>query len=410
MDLLGGIRVLSFNHFFMGPAGMQYLADLGADVISVEPIDGAFQRKWGGANKRVDGQTMLQLAANRNKRSLALDLKSPAGNEIAQKLAARADVIGENYRPGVMKKFGLDYEAVRAVNPKVIYAAASGFGQDGPYADRPGQDLVIQALSGLAAINGKEPDGARAVGVSAADHHGGALFALGILAALVHRARTGKGCRVDVNLLSAAIDLQVESFTCYLNGEKPASVRQPRHIAGWYFGAPYGIYRTVDGHMALSLSSLTTVGEALGLPSLAGVDDAEGYERREEIAEQIAASLAERPNAAWIEALTKHGVWHAPVNDYDAVVADPQVRHNGNFVTVAGATGAPVTLVRHPVRYDGAAPGVTLPPQTLGAQTREVLKNIGYGDAEIDDLAAKGIVGLPQPAADSTPRGSRRHE
>jgi crotonobetainyl-CoA:carnitine CoA-transferase CaiB-like acyl-CoA transferase len=384
----------------MGPAGVQYLADLGADVVSVEPIDGAFQRSWGGANKRVDGQTMLQLAANRNKRSLALDLKSPAGIDIARKLAAKADVIGENYRPGVMKKLGLDYDAVRAINPQVIYAAASGFGQDGPYADRPGQDLLIQALSGLAAINGKEPDGARAVGVSAVDHHGGALFALGILAALVRRARTGQGCRVDVNLLSAAIDLQVESFTCYLNGKTPASVRQPRHIAGWYFGAPYGIYRSADGHLALSLSPLTAVGEALGLPSLAGIGDAEGYERRQEIADQIAARLLERPNAAWIEALTRHGVWHAPVNDYDAVVADPQVRHNGNFVTVAGATGSPVTLVRHPVRYDGAAPGVTLPPQTLGAQTCEILKDIGYGDAEIDDLAARGIVGRPRPEAD----------
>jgi crotonobetainyl-CoA:carnitine CoA-transferase CaiB-like acyl-CoA transferase len=399
VDLLSGVRVLSFNHFFMGPAGMQYLADLGADVISVEPIDGAFQRKWGGANKRVDGQTMLQLAANRNKRSLALDLKSPAGMDIARKLAAKADVIGENYRPSVMKKLGLDYDAVRAINPGIIYAAASGFGQTGPYADRPGQDLLVQALSGLAAINGKEPDGARAVGVSAVDHHGGALFALGILAALVRRARTGQGCRVDVNLLSAAIDLQVESFTCYLNGKKPASVRQPPHIAGWYFGAPYGIYRTADGHLALSLSPLTVVGEALGLPSLAGIGDAEGYERREELADQIAARLAERPNAAWIEALTRHRVWHAPVNDYDAVVADPQVRHNGNFMTVAGASGTPVTLVRHPVQYDGVAPGVALPPQALGAQTREILKDIGYGDAEIDDLAAKGIVGLPQPGA-----------
>jgi crotonobetainyl-CoA:carnitine CoA-transferase CaiB-like acyl-CoA transferase len=397
LDLLSGIRVLSFNHFFMGPAGMQHLADLGADVISIEPVEGAFQRKWGGANKQVDGQTMLLLAANRNKRSLALDLKSAAGIEVAHRLAATADVIGENYRPGVMKKLGLDYESVRAINPRIIYAAASGYGQTGPYADRPGQDLLIQAMSGLAAVTGKEPDDARAVGVSVVDHHGAALFAMGILAALVRRARTGQGCRVDVSLLSSAIDLQLESFTCYLNGDRPASVRQPPQIAGWYFGAPYGIYRTADGHLALSLAAMATVSKAIGLPGFVGLGDAEAYQRRGEIADAIAGRLRERPTAAWVEALTKHGVWHAPVRDYAEVVADPQVQHNESFITVPGATGAPVTLVRHPVRYDGTAPGVSLPPQALGAQTRDILKEIGYGEPEIDTLVTNKVVGLPQP-------------
>src|SRR5690242_4568611 len=136
LDLLSGTRILSFNHFLMGPFGIQHLADLGADVIVVEPIEGGFQRKWGGGNNReVDGQTVLQLAANRNKRSLAVDLKSPEGLEIARKLAATADVVSENYRPAVMKKLGLDYESVRAINPKVIYAAASGYGPSGPYVD-----------------------------------------------------------------------------------------------------------------------------------------------------------------------------------------------------------------------------------------------------------------------------------
>jgi crotonobetainyl-CoA:carnitine CoA-transferase CaiB-like acyl-CoA transferase len=148
--------VLSFNHFLMGPAGIQHLADLGADVIAVEPIGGAFQRKWGGANNRtVDGQSVLQLAANRNKRSLALDLKSPAGIGIARKLVATADVLSENYRPAVMKKLGLDYDSVRRINPGIVYASASGYGASGPYVDRPGQDLLIQALSGLMAITGR---------------------------------------------------------------------------------------------------------------------------------------------------------------------------------------------------------------------------------------------------------------
>ncbi|MFQ5773546.1 MAG: CaiB/BaiF CoA transferase family protein [Kiloniellaceae bacterium] len=394
MDLLAGVTIISFNHFLMGPVGIQLLADLGADVIAVEPIGGAFQRKWGGANKSVGGQTTLFLAGNRNKRSLALNLKSPAGVAIARELAAGADVVAENFRPGVMDKLGLGYEALRADNPRLIYAAASGFGADGPYAERPGQDLLIQAMSGLMAVTGTVEGGARAVGVSAADHHGAALFAMGILAALVGRNRTGKGCRVDVSLLSAAIDLQLESFVCYLNGERPETVRQPKHIAGWHYPAPYGIYRTRDGEMAISLADMATLAEALDLPGLAAVSHADTFARREEIADKVAAALAGKTDAEWQEILGRHGIWHAPVNDYDAVVEDPQVRHNGNFVTVEGAAGLPVTLVGHPVRYDGAAPEVRLPPQELGAQSAAILRELGYTDAEIERLATEGAIGL----------------
>lgn len=264
VDLLRGIRVLSFNHFLMGPVGVQFLADLGADVIAIEPPEGAFQRKWGGADKRVDGQTMLLLTGNRNKRSLTLDLKKPEALAVAKKLIAKSDVITENFRPGVLDKLGLGYEAAKKIKPDIIYAAASGYGPDGPYVNRPGQDLLVQALSGLATITGSREHGPRAVGVSAVDHHGAALFAAGILAALVKKGRTGQGGRVDVSLLSAAIDLQMESFTCYLNGDRPEDVRQPGQISGWYYGAPYGIYATKDGHIAISLGSLETLFDALG--------------------------------------------------------------------------------------------------------------------------------------------------
>ena len=394
MDILDGIRIVSFNHFLMGPVGIQLLADLGADVIAIEPTGGAFQRHWGGANKSVDGQSLLFLLGNRNKRSLALDLKKPEGLAIARKLAAGADVVAENFRPGVMEKLGLGYEDLKAKNPALIFASASGYGRDGPYAERPGQDLLIQAMSGLMAITGSRQGGARAVGVSAADHHGAALLAMGILAALVGRLRSGRGRRVDVNLLSSAIDLQLESFSCYLNGEVPDSVRQPKHISGWYYPAPYGIYPTEDGELAISLTDMATLAEALGLPELAAVTPDEAFTRNEELAESIAGAIARKPTAAWLEILERHRIWHARVNDYAEVVADPQVRHNQTFITVPGATGAPVTLVSHPVRYDGAAPEVRLPPQPLGAQNAEILAELGYGTAEIERLTADGVIAV----------------
>jgi crotonobetainyl-CoA:carnitine CoA-transferase CaiB-like acyl-CoA transferase len=395
VDILKGIRVLSFNHFLMGPVGVQFLADLGADVIAVEPLDGAFQRKWGGANKQVDGQSMLLLTGNRNKRSLALDLKKPEAVQVARKLIATSDVMTENFRPGVLDKLGLGYEAAKKIKPDIIFAAASGFGADGPYVNRPGQDLLIQAMSGLAMITGTRTHGPRAIGVSAVDHHGAALFAAGILAALVRRGRTGQGCRVDVSLLGAALDLQMESLTCYLNGERPDDVRQPYPIAGWTYGAPYGIYATRDGHVAISLGSLDVLAEALDLPADQRVPDQEAYERREEASAVIAANLAKRTTAETLALLEARAIWHARVNDYADVVADPQVIYNRSFQTVNGATGSPITLVNHPVRYDGKVPEVRLPPQKLGAQSEEVLRELGYDTRQLKNLTDEGVVGIP---------------
>ena len=409
MDFLKGIRVVSFNHFLLGPVGMQILGDLGADIIAIEPIEGAFQRKWGGVNsKTIDGQTMLFLLGNRNKRSLAIDLKSPAGLEIAQRLTRKADVVCENFRPGVMDKLGLGYSQIAERNPSVVFAAASGFGADGPYADKPGQDLVVQAMSGLAAITGTRDTGPRAVGVSAVDHHGAALLAMGILAALFRRATTGKGCRVDVNLLSAAIDLQNESFTCFLNGPRPASVTPDKFSGGWYFSAPYGIFPTADGHLAISLTSLDTLAEALAAPHIGGFKGSEEYDRRDEINALIADVLMQRPTSAWTEILNRHKIWHAPVNDYAGVVQDPQVLHNQSFVTIPGATGTPITLVNHPVKYDGKAPEVRLVPQPVGAQTGEILAELGYSPTEIARLEEKGVVLRHVAArADATARQGR---
>src|ERR1700731_572881 len=274
LDLLQGIRVISFNHFLLGPMGIQMLADLGADVISVESPEGAWQRHWSSGDIWHDGQGMLHLCANRNKRSLALDLKMEKGKDIARTLIESADIVAENFRPGVMDKLGLGYDALCKRKPALIYASASGYGSEGPYAQRPGQDLLAQALFGIMAITGQPETGPRPVGVSVVDHHGAALFAMGILAALVRRERTGKGCRGDASLLQAALDLQAESLTAWLNATpRPASESARRHLGGWYYPAPYGIYATRDGHMAISLSSLQALADPLGEPHLASFSE-----------------------------------------------------------------------------------------------------------------------------------------
>jgi crotonobetainyl-CoA:carnitine CoA-transferase CaiB-like acyl-CoA transferase len=233
LDLLKGIRVISFNHFLFGPMGIQALADLGADVIAVEAPEGAWQRHWSSGDIWHDGQGMLHMCTNRNKRSVALDLKAPKGKEIALKLVDGADVVAENFRPGIMERLGFGYETLSRRKPGLIYASASGYGPDGPYAQRPGQDLLAQALFGMMAITGQQETGPRPAGVSVIDHHGAALFAMGILAALLRRARTGQGCRVDASLMQAALDLQAESLVAWLNAAaRPAAVNAYRHVAG----------------------------------------------------------------------------------------------------------------------------------------------------------------------------------
>jgi crotonobetainyl-CoA:carnitine CoA-transferase CaiB-like acyl-CoA transferase len=396
LDLLQGIRVVSFNHFLLGPMAMQTLADLGADVIAVESPEGAWQRHWAGGNVWHDGQSVLHLCANRNKRNVAIDLKSAKGKELALRLIATADVVAENFRPGVMEKLGFGYETLREKKPDLIYASASGYGPDGPYADKPGQDLLAQALFGVMAITGQASTGPRPVGVSVVDHHGAALFAMGVLAALVRRQRTGKGCRVEASLMQAALDLQAESLVSWLNSPQQVDINAYKHVAGWYYAAPYGVYATKDGHLALSLSPLKDIAAAIGEPRLAAFPEADTWTKQDEISDLIAAALKSATTAEWTARMQPLKIWHAPVQDYHAIRADPQVRHMRSLVTVPGAgeQRAPVTVVNHPVLYDRASAEVGRPPQRLGAQTAEVLAELGLGEAEIARLAADKVISI----------------
>ena len=396
MNLLNGVKILSFNHYLAGPLAAQTLADLGADVIAVEPIEGAFQRNWAVADRFVEGDSVNHLATGRNKRSLAVDLKHPDGVAVVKRLAATADVVMENFRPGTMAKLGLGYEALKAINPGLIYAVATGFGSDGPYSHRPGQDLLLQALSGLAARTGRADGQPTPVGAVIVDQHAASLYAMSILAALFAKAKTGEGRLVEVNLYQAAIDLQVEPLTAWLNGAPSPTPRGPAGIAAWFSPGPYGIHATADGYLAISMATPKALAAALGSKELEAFGDADSFVRREEITSIVAARLKQKPTSQWLPALEAARVWHAPVQDYPELQADPQLTHLGAFMTVAGARGAPVTMVMHPARYDGQSPEIRLVPQPLGAQTRDVLQEAGYSASDVAALIAGKAVGAVQ--------------
>lgn len=391
--MLSGIRVVSFNHFHAGPMAAQFLADLGADVIAVEPVDGAFHRNWAVANRFVAGQSVNLLTTGRNKRSLALDMKAAEGKAIARRLLEGADVVMENFRPGAMARMGFGYEDIKAFNPGIVYASVSGYGASGPDRDLPGQDLLLQARSGLAARTGRADGAPTPTGPVIVDQHAATLLAMGILAALLGRAKTGQGRLVEGSLLQSAIDLQAESLTAWLNGARSDTPRGRHGLASWCSAGPSGIHATADGHLAISMASPADLAVALELPELAALPASASFDQRDAITRTVADRLAQKSTAEWLPALQKQAIWHMPVQDYEDLRADAQLAHMGAFVDTPGAEGAPITLLGHPLRFDGQAPPVRLVPQKLGAQTRDILGELGYGSAQIDALVQARVVG-----------------
>ena len=392
MGALDGIRVRSFNHFLSGPAAAQHLGDIGADVITVEPLTGAFQRNWAVANRFVDDTSVNHITTGRNKRSIAVDLKSPEGIATVKKLIETADVVMENFRPGTLDKLGLREAEMRAVNPRIIIATTTGYGIDGPYAKRPGQDVLLQAMCGLAAHTGSMESGPVAVGSVPIDHHAAALTVAGIIAALFERERAGVARRVDVNMLQAAMDLQGESITAWMNGAEKAGPRGQDGMANWFSPAPYGIYAAKDGHVMISMSTPPQLSGALNLPQLAELSADEGFSKRGEISRLVAAGMATLTTEEAVEKLTEAGVWHEVVRDYDGLLDNPQVDHLQAFTDMPGSQGSTFKMLSHPVRYDGEVPPIRTMPPALGEQTREVLAEAGVDAAEIDRLIEAGVV------------------
>lgn len=393
LELLSGIRILSFTQWLLGPVAVQYLADMGAGVIKIEPPGtGAFERGWAGGNTFRNGVSVFFLLANRNQRSLTLNLKHPEGLAIARRLVERADVLVENFRPGVMDRLGLGYQDVRAINPRMIYASASGFGQQSPFRDLPGQDLIIQAISGLAVATGRAGEPPTPVGAAVVDQHGASLLAMGILAALLQRERAGEGQRVEVTMLEAALDLQLEPLVYFLNGGKVERPKEP--LASSFHQAPYGIYQTRDGYLAISLSPVSAIRDALGGPEelIPYENPSIAMEKREEIYRVLAPYFRTRDTREWVEILRGRGVWCAPVQWYDEVLQDPAIKYLNPFVEIDHPRAGRVKLLKHPVRYGGRGAALHRLPPDVGEHTREILEELGYSQAEIDRLRAVGAI------------------
>jgi crotonobetainyl-CoA:carnitine CoA-transferase CaiB-like acyl-CoA transferase len=373
---LEGIRILSFTQFLLGPAAVQYLSDLGADVVKIEAPTGAWERTWSGGESFVNGVSVFFMLANRNARSVALDLKSQEGLEAARQLIGTADVMVENFRPGVMDSLGLGYEAVGKENPRLIYASASGYGSSGPFRKLPGQDLLLQAVTGLAANTGSAREAPVPAGAAVIDQHGASLLAMGVLAALLHRERTGKGQHVELNMVQAGLDLQTEPLTYHLNGGK-VSVAEEK-LGSPFHPAPYGVYATQDGHVAISLSPVATVRQALdGAPELLPFEDPSiALSARNEIRRTLAPLIASYATAEIVEKLRAGGVWCTAVNDFAAALMDPVVKEVDPIMEIDHPEAGTIRLLRHPVTYSSIDTAPRRTPPRLGEHTEEVLSEL----------------------------------
>jgi formyl-CoA transferase/CoA:oxalate CoA-transferase len=389
---LDGIRVLDLTHFIAGPFGTQFLADLGADVVKVEQPEGGDLGRGAGTTF-VAGESVHFWAVNRNKRSVVLDLKQDAGRDLFLRLVADADVVFDNFRPGVLERLGVHHEALAEVNPRIISTSVSAFGQTGPYRAQPGYDLSIQALSGIMSLTG-EPDG-RPVrcGSPIGDLVGGLVGAMGTLAALAERSRTGLGQRVDVSLLDSQVSLLMYWAAMTLaTGEVPGRVG-----AGHPTIVPYGEFATKDSGIVVAvfgdrffrLFCLT-----LGLDDLAAdprlATNPGRVRNRAAVEDAVGSVLATRTTAEWLERLGEVGIPCAPVNDVGQALEDPQVLHREMVQTVQHPSAGPIRLLGNPVKTTSRR-RETLPPPLFGEHTRELLGALGLDESTLDELAERKV-------------------
>lgn len=372
---LEGVRVLDFSQFLAGPVCALRLADMGAEVIKVErPGSGDLCRQMVVADKVMGDDSLLFHLINRNKASVTADLKEPADLARVQELIKTADVMIHNFRPGVMERIGLGFDAVSQLNSKLIYAVVSGYGDEGVWSAKPGQDLLVQARSGLSWLTGSSGQGPIPVGISITDIAAGMHLAQGVLAALFRRAMKGAGALVEVSLLSSAMDLQFEQFTTYLNGPSQQPERSAVNGANVHATAPYGIYETADGYMALAMASLPALQTLLDIGGLAKYEE-QGltYSHRDEIKTILTKRLKTNTTDHWLSVLEPHGIWCSEVLEWPELEITGALDALQIVQNVDGRGGRNYRTTTCPIRFDGHVLTSDKAAPALGADTDKYL-------------------------------------
>jgi CoA:oxalate CoA-transferase len=387
MNLLDDIVVVDFSQFLSGPSAGLRLADMGARVIKVERRGvGDICRELYVSDVMIEGESTIFHAINRNKESYASDLKDEDDLQTIKEILRSADVLLHNFRPGVMERLGLGYDVVKDLNPSLVYAEISGYGDDGPWRDLPGQDLLLQSVSGLAWLSNNNSNMPTPMGVAVADILAGTHIAQGILAALFQRFSTGEGSLVQVSMFESILDFQFEVLTCFYNDGNELPVRSHVNNGHAYIAAPYGIYKTANGYLALAMSDILVLADLLQCEGLKKFDDKkEWFTRRDEIKKELAHHLQSDTTENWLAVLQPADIWCAKVLDYDELVKEEGYKALKMEISVKTSNGLQITTTRCPIRVDGnlllseiGAPGLGEHNRQIEREfiaPKEVLKN-----------------------------------
>jgi CoA:oxalate CoA-transferase len=379
MQLLQDIIVLDFSQFLSGPSAALRLADMGAQVIKIEkPDTGDICRYLYVSDVMMEGESTIFHAINRNKQSYAADLKQPEDLEKIKRLIAKADVMMHNFRPGVMERIGLDYDAVKRINPSIVYAEVNGYGEDGPWNHLPGQDLLLQAVSGLTWLSNNDNENPTPMGVAVVDIFAGTHIAQGILACLYRRTISGEGALVQVSMLESILDFQFEVLTAYFNDGRQLPVRSAVNAAHAYIAAPYGVYKTINGYLSLAMGNILTLAGLLGCKPLEQyAQAADWFTKRDEIKSLLAAHLLTQSTEHWLGILEPADIWCARVLNYEELMQEEGYKVLEMEMVVKTSNGLSVTTTRCPLRVDGQILVSKIGAPVLGEHNSAIEKQFG---------------------------------